>query len=221
MAGTTFEEIKKDNAAAIRKYTSAFIAVAPLSADPISTLMDKSDVGKLAALPAKYVPLGLIKKDDGIEFSRDTDTSDVESLGYAAPTRKDIIKDDASLKFTLQENTKLAEQLYNGIDLTSITPDETTGEVSFANPTTPATMYYRFFIVGRDGSGDQEYFKAWYVPRGQISEVDSLSFSAEDEHAYNLTLTATPDPKEKFAVKTLLGGTGFKANAEALGWKNS
>lgn len=221
MAGTTFDEIKNDNAGAIRKYTSAFIAVAPLSADPVKTLMDATEGTKLAALPANYMPLGLIKKDDGIEFSRDTDTSDVESLGYAAPTRKDIIKDDASLKFTLQENTKMAEQLYNGIDLTSITPNETSGEVSFANPTTPATMYYRFLIVGRDGSGDQEFFKAWYIPRGQISEVDSLSFSAEDEHAYNLTLTATPDPKEKFAVKTFLGGSGFKAAAEELGWKNS
>ena len=82
-------------------------------------------------------------------------------------------------------------------------------------------MDYRFLIVGRDDSGIRSSFKAWYVPRGQISEVDSLSFSAEDEHAYNLTLAATPDPTVKVAVKMFLGGTGFKVTAQALGWKNS
>ena len=216
----TFDTQSKDNSAAIRKYTKAIIFVAPITAPEIENITTAGDGGKvqLAKVPQEYTPIGLIKKDDGIEFSADRDTSEVESLGYAAPTRTDITKETSTLAFTPHETNKLVEQLYYGLDLTDVKPDASTGEVSFAKPTLPATIYYRVLVVGVDGAGDQEFFKAWAVPRGQITETESTSMSAEDEASYGMAPSADPDSERGYSARTFEGGSGHKDNLAELGW---
>ena len=221
MADQTIDQLAKDNAGAIRKYTRAVVLVAPMSADPIEKITADSEENSgtpTLKIPEAYKPVGLIKKDGGIEFSAERDISDVESLGYAAPTRRDILKEDQSITFTPHETNKLVAGLYNGLDLTGVKPDRTTGEVVYQKPTTPPALYYRVLIIGADGVGTGQFFKAWFVPRGMITETDSTSMSAEDEAQYPMTLAATPDPKLGFAVQIHEAGAGFKAEAAALGW---
>lgn len=213
----------KDNAGAIRKYTRAVIFVAPMDAPEIEKLTTAGEGNRvqLAKVPDAYKPIGLIRKSEGIEFSADRETSETESLGYAQPTRTDVTTEASSLTFTPHEETRLVQQLYYGLDLSDVTPDPSTGEVQFARPTLPATIYYRVLVVGVDGAGDQEFFKAWFVPRGQITETESTGMSAEDEAAYGMTLNATPDPKAGYSTKVVLGGAGFKKNQAELGWTPS
>lgn len=218
------DTLAKDNAAGIRKFTRAVIFVAPESAEPVTTLTEagtgEGALPTLKALPEGFVPVGLIKKDDGIEFSAERDTSEVESLGYAAPTRRDILKEDSSLKFTPHETNRLVTALYHGLNLDNVVPDEN-GEVSYAKPTTPPAIYYRVLIVGRDGVGSREFYKAWFVPRGMITETESTAMSAEDEASYGMTLAATPDSVLGYSVKEFQAGSGFKADAAKLGWTAS
>lgn len=220
MADQTIDTLAHDNAGAIRKYTRAIVLVAPSTAEPITHITKKGDGDGAISLdiPEAYKPVGLIKKDGGIEFSAERDISDVESLGYAAPTRRDVLKEDSTLKFTPHETNKLVAQLYNGLDLSGIAPDATTGEVSYAKPTTPPAIYYRVLIIGADGVADGAFYKAWFVPRGMITETDSTSMSAEDEAQYPLTLAATPDAQLGYSVNIFEGGAGFKRDAEKLGW---
>lgn len=221
MADQTIDTLAKDNAGAIRKYTRAIVLVAPMTATAIEKITSDSSTSPgtpTLNIPADYKPVGLIKKDGGIEFSAERDISDVESLGYASPTRRDILKEDSSITFTPHETNKLVAGLYNGLDLKGVTPDSTTGEVSYAKPTTPPALYYRVLILGVDGVGDSAFYKAWFVPRGMITETDSTSMSAEDEAQYPLTLAATPDPELGFSVRVHEAGAGFKRDAAKLGW---
>lgn len=215
------DTLAKDNAGAIRKYTRAVIFVAPETAEAITALTEAVTVGAnptLKTLPEGYKPAGLIKKADGISFSAERDMSDTESLGYAAPTRRDVLSEASSLSFTPHETNRLITGLYHGLDLTNVVPDAVTGEVSYAKPTTPPMIHYRVLVIGRDGIGANEHFKAWFVPRGIISETSETGMSAEDEASYGMTLSATPDPVLGYSVKEFQAGAGFKANAAALGW---
>ena len=216
------DTLAKDNAGAIRKYTRAVIFVAPESAESITAITEAVTTGAnptLKTLPTGYTPAGLIKKADGISFSAERDMSDTESLGYAAPTRRDVLSEASSLSFTPHETNRLITGLYHGLDLSTVVPDAETGEVSYAKPTTPPTIYYRVLVIGRDGVGANEHFKAWFVPRGIISETSETGMSAEDEASYGMTLSATPDPVLGYSVREFQAGAGFKANAVALGWK--
>lgn len=216
------DTLARDNAGAIRKYTRAVIFVAPESTEAITSLTEVVSGGTnpvLKAIPAGYKPAGLIKKADGVSFSAERDMSDVESLGYAAPTRRDVLSEASSMSFTPHETNRLITGLYHGLDLSTVVPDPETGEVSYAKPTTPPTMHYRVLVIGRDGIGANEHFKAWFVPRGLISETSETGMSAEDEASYGMTLSATPDPVLGYSVKEFQAGAGFKANAVALGWK--
>ena len=221
MADQTIDQLAKDNANAIRKYTRGIVMVAPMTAAPITKITADSSTSAgtpTLSIPEEYKSIGLIKKDGGIEFTAERDISDVESLGYAAPTRRDILKEDQTIVFTPHETNKLVAGLYNGLDLTGVKPDSTTGEVVYQKPTTPPALYYRVLIIGADGAGAGQFYKAWFVPRGMITETDSTSMSAEDEAQYQLTLAATPDPALGFAVQIHEAGAGFKADAAALGW---
>lgn len=215
------DTLAQDNAGAIRKYTRAVVFVAPESAESIDALTEVVESGTqptLKALPELYKPVGLIKKADGISFSAERDMSDVESLGYAAPTRRDVLSEASSMSFTPHETNRLVTALYHGLNLDNVVPDPETGEVSYAKPTTPPTVHYRVLVIGRDGIGAGVHYKAWFVPRGLISETSENAMSAEDEASYGMTLSATPDPVLGYSVKEFQAGAGFQANAAALGW---
>ena len=215
------DTLANDNAGAIRKYTRAVIFVAPETADAVTAITEVASGGSVPTLktvPALYKPVGLIKKADGISFSAERDMSDVESLGYAAPTRRDVLSEASSMSFTPHQTTRLVTALYHGLNLDNVVPDAETGEVSYAKPTTPPNIHYRVLVIGRDGIGANEHYKAWFVPRGMISETSETGMSAEDEASYGMTLSATPDPVLGYSVKEFQAGQGFKANAAALGW---
>lgn len=214
------DTLAADNARAIRKYTRAAVFIAPETAPAPTTLTEvvASAPPTLMALPTGYKPIGLIKKADGISFTAEKDMSDTESLGYAAPTRRDVLSETSSLSFTPHETNRLVTAIYNGLNLDSVVPNVSTGEVSYAKPNQPPAIYYRVLIIGRDGIGAGEFFKAWFVPRGMISETSETGMSAEDEASYGLTLTATPDSILGYSVKEYQGGAGFKAQAAAQGW---
>lgn len=211
------DQLAKDNAGNIMKFTRAVLFFGPADA-PIPTAMTEATGGAppvLSALPAGYVPAGLIKKDGGFEFGADRDISETESLGYASPTRRDVQKEDVTISYALQEFKRSSLEKYFGLDLSGVTVDATTGEVSFARPITPGLIDFRAFIIARDRSGPQETYFGRFFPKAQITEVDSSSFSAEDEFAFPVTMTGQPDPVVGYSEKFFIGGAGFKARGTA------
>lgn len=206
------DTIAADNAANIKKFTRAVVFFAPITATVPVTLTEVVSAAPptLLALPVDYVSGGLIKKDGGFEFSSDREIADVESLGYTSPTRKDVQSEDISVTFSLQEFKRVSFEKYLGADLSTATVDATTGEVSFARPITPELIEFRAFIIARDRSGPNATYYGRFYPRAVISEVDTQSFSPEDEYAFPLTMAAYPDATLGYAEKLFIGGPGFK-----------
>lgn len=212
------DQLAKDNAGNIMKFTRAVLFFGPADApipDKLTEAVAAGDPPTLTALPAGYVPAGLIKKDGGFEFGADRDISETESLGYASPTRRDVQKEDVTISYALQEFKRSSFERYFGLDLSGVTVDATTGEVSFARPITPGLIDFRAFIIARDRSGPQATYFGRFYPKAQITEVDSSSFSAEDEFAFPVTMTGQPDPVTGYSEMFFIGGPGFKARGTA------
>ena len=134
----TWSSLNVRNGANIRKGLDGIILRAPMSeATEITALKDNSG---LLALPAGYKAVGYITKDQGAEWSRDINTSDVESLGAAEPTRRDVLTDVRGLQFTAQESNAIVMGLYDGVDLSAKT-QAANGNVTWDAPDRPANTY--------------------------------------------------------------------------------
>jgi len=202
----------------IRKALAGSVFIAPADATAPTTLTTGSGSG-LTPLPTGYEDIGYVTKDDGLSWSRDTEVSEVTSWGSVEPTRRDINSDVTNLAFTAQETKKATLQLYYNVDLDAVTPDATTGEVSFAQPTRPSTRYMRVFALFVDGSGDDAIYVARFLPKAMLSEVDDQAWTdGDDPVVYNCTLAATPDETLGYSVRHFFGGPGWKSRLDDMGF---
>lgn len=202
----SFAELQKQADDLIRKGLEGSVFVAPYSEDTeIDALMDAQ--GGLVALPPGYEDVGLITKDQGVAWSREVDTSDVESLGRSEPTRRDIISDVTGLEFTMQEMKALTLELYEGLSLADVVA-EAAGDHSnivFDKPDRPASIYYRLLALFKDGEGADAFYFAKWLPRVQVTDRSEQSWNENDEIQYGVTVTAFNDPEFGTSVRTLLG----------------
>lgn len=172
----------------------------------------------LAALPSGYVSLGWHTKDDGLTWSRDVETSDVTSHGSNEPTRRDIVSDISGLQMNAQETKLRTLELYENVDLTTVVPAATSGEIAWNRATSPATRYYRLLAVGQDGAGTDAIYIARFCPRAMISEFGEQTWSDQNELIYPLTWSATVDSTLGYAMRTMIGGPGLRSRLVAMGF---
>lgn len=184
-----------------------------VAGDPeIETLVGPSG---LLALPAGYLDVGFITKDQGVEWSRDIGTSDVMSHGQSQPTRRDITSDVTGLQFTAQESKAVTLGLHEGLDLSAVKRDAN-GNVTFDKPNRSASIYYRAFVLYKDGDGvDAVYFAKW-LPNCQVSDRGNQSWNEDSEVQYQITLTAFVDPVVGSSIRHLWAGP--VATVEAMGF---
>lgn len=173
------------------------------------------DAAGLLALPPGYTDVGYLTKDQGLEWTRDVSTSDVESHGAAEPTRRDVVTDVSGLQFTMQESKRQVFELYEGVDLSTVTHDAN-GNVTWDKPDRPASIYYRGFALFKDGEGvDATYFAKW-LPRFGVTDRGSQSWNENDELQYPVTLTAFTDGEVGTSVRNLWAGP--TARIERMGF---
>lgn len=216
----TFSEIKNkaDSTKQVRKALEGVAFLAPISAAPIDSLTDAT--GALKALPADYEPVGLVSKD-GYTFGGDTDTAEVEALGYASPVREDIVSRTREISFTAYEvfRRALLEVAYS-IDLSNVKQDLANGELKFSHPSLPAKREYRLIIIAKDGSGADEIFRAKFFPRVSLSEMPEEAWSGEDAISFEVTLKAMVDSALGTGEVDFIAGPGAKADT-SLGFKKA
>ena len=201
----------------IFKALEGSIFVAPMSAAMPTQLT--TTAGSLVALPAGWEDVGWVDGSDGVNWSRKVDTSDTDSWGSPEPTRSDINKDEASLKFTMQETKRVTLETYYGLDLSAIKANATTKEVQFAQPRRPATRYFRLFGLFVDGSGADEIYVARLFSKANVVDMDDSKWTTKDSVAsYGVSVRANWSSSDSFSVKHFIGGPGWAPKVENAGF---
>lgn len=201
----TFNEMRERSQALIRKGLDGSIWIAPHSeTTEITAIMDETG---LVGLPEGYRDVGHITKDQGAAWSRDISTEDVESLGVAEPTRRDITSDVSGLEFTMQESKAISLELYEGVSLADVaaTSAGTHANVMFDKPDRPASIYYRAFVLFKDGEGADAFYFAKWLPRCQVTDRSEQSWNEGTEVQYGVTMTAFNDDEFGTSVRNLWG----------------
>lgn len=201
----------------IRKALNGSVWLAPYSATTITTLTSGAGATP-TALPTGFVDAGYITKDDGVQFSRDVDTSDTMSWGSFEPTRRDINQDIDTVKWTMQETKRLSLELYYSVDLSAASPTATTGEIAFSKAGSAAPIYRRFVAITQDGVGADAIYMARYHPRLEITAFEDLSWTDGDETQYGVTGTALRDPSLGYSTRLMFGGPGWQTLLVAMGF---
>lgn len=206
----TFAEIKKgaDSLKQVRKVLEAVAFLAPEDADFIEALTEAP--GTLLALPNDYIPVGLVTRD-GYTFGGDTDTEPVDALGYPTPIREDIVSYTRTVSFTAYEVfRKDILALAYGMDLSSVTR-AVSGEITFDRPTLPEQKFYRLIVIGKDGSGDAEIYRAKAFPRVSMSEVPEEAWGT-DALQFQITLNTYIDDEVGSGEREFIAGPGAKSD---------
>lgn len=206
-----------DNPALIRKIQSAFAFLAKTSvALPDSLFAADGSIIDLKTL--NWTPIGMVTKD-GYSFGRDVNKEDVESMGYASPTRSDITKVARNIKVTGQEYGKrnLLELTF-GTDLSGVTMDATTGEVVFDEPDLPVGEEYRLLVIGFDGPADDRWVLGRGYGRVKLASTDDTTWGSSEELKNPISLDVFTDPEIGTPVKHYYGGTGPLKHKAALGF---
>ena len=217
----SFAALAKRQGELIRKPLAGIIAVAEdtleLDADFKLTTLAAGGAIELTEL-TDWDQLGWVSKSDGVVFSADTETSDVESWGALEPTRSDITKDVTSAQFTCQETNKKVLEMFYNVDLSSTLGDFETGEVDFNQAVEPSTTYRRMLFLSKDGSGPREVFIGKLMPRANVSAKSDQSWNSEDALTHGMTITAKVDDEMGYAVRHMFGGEGWKAQITKMGF---
>lgn len=215
----SFAALAKRQGELIRKPLAGIIAVA--NEDyvlPPAFLLTETASATLLALDEDWEQLGWVSKSDGLTFSADTETSDVESWGALEPTRSDITRDVTSAQFTCQETNKKVLEMYYNVDLSAAVPTALTGEIAFNQATEPATTYRRMLFLSKDGAGTKEIYIAKLMPRANVSAKSDQNWNSEDALTYGMTVQAKVDDEAGYAVRHLFGGPGWKDNLVKMGF---
>lgn len=215
--GKTFKEIRGTDSELIRKYLGGCILIGKED----SEIPEEWGIGEDGNLPdlgaLGYVSLGWITKSEGLEFSTETENSDVESWGAPEPTRTDITKNVTSAQFTCQETNKAVLSLYFNVDLSDVKVSPN-GDIVFDTPTELETRYFPMIYIAHDGTGKNASYFIRVMPRATVSEVQSLSMNSENESKFGMTIKATVSDKEGYSVRNVLTGPKTKKLAKQMGF---
>lgn len=214
----TMQEIKTatHNQSLIRKVLDGAAVLAPYSTSMPDAWVDEN--GALQELPTGFAGLGIVEKDSGYEFGSDQDTEEVEGHGYSSPVRIDIVKTTRTVSFTALETNRVVLEQYHGIDLSGVKATAA-GTIVFSEPENAARPYARLCLIGSDGVGEDEIFMIKEMPRVQVTEVESQSWSSSDALKYGMTMTAFADPELGYSIRNIIAGPGAKKYAQAMGFE--
>lgn len=219
----TYDSISSLQAELIRKTVGGSVFIAPGTAPLITALTAKTgtapnEVIDLLALPTGYEDLGY-STDDGFQFSSETAQSDITSFQSIQPTRTDLISETVQMTVTAQETKMLTLGLYLGRDLSTVTPNVDTGEVTVKRAERPAPRDYRVLCLGVDETASGPIYMARYMPKAKLTGKGEQAYSKADAAVqYPLTFTGFKDSAAGTAEQWFFGGTGWQALLDEMGF---
>jgi hypothetical protein len=212
MTTTTFEaELASNQPNNIFKALGGIIYEAATSVAIPASFTSGANADMVTINAANWHRLGLLTKGDGVTFSRDLNTDEEEAWGYNEPVRTDITTDVTSAAFTLMEQNRYALQMYDFVDLSSVTPDATTGEWAYNKPLQSAITYRRILYLAVDGAGTDRRYRVKIMPRAQVVGVNDEVWSQGGSTKFPVQIRATVDTALGYSVRNVFAGPGQKS----------
>lgn len=184
-----FSELVADNDKTnIFKGLSGAVYIAPMTAAPITSLVDAT-TKEIKPLPAEWKSVGLLSSD-GMTFSADVEEEEVTSLGYASPTRTDVVGRTREITFTAQE--ALRESVFELVYGVKAPTPSANGEITFDLPELPERKNYRLLLIAEDKKNGERYVAKFFPSVVVVSEPEE-SWNASDPLTYEFTFRAETD----------------------------
>lgn len=210
-----FTDAQDHNDALVRKGLGLIVAVAPMSAAPLTSILDET-TGDLADLEAAGFTLLGRPSEDGATFARETEVSEIFGHGSFDPTRSDIRRATKRATVTIIEARKKVMELAQGVETLGETTSRspaTTGnaEVTWDEPMAPTYPYMRLVVIAQDISNTGELYIGRHALRCKVTEVGEEIWSDQDQSMNTpLTFTFFNDPAEGTPLRHFRGGPGYE-----------
>lgn len=141
------------------------------------------------ALPSGLFAVGAIS-DDGLQYAFDEDSESFTAWGQLAPFRTEVTRSTRTFQLTLWEtNRPIVKSVMYRLAADDVTADETTGLYTFAETSAPVPDRRTWCIDVMDG-GNIERF---WVPLGEVTDRDDVTYKSDEMSGFNVTITAYPD----------------------------
>lgn len=202
--------LKKRNL--IRKSLDAIVLTAPkATALPASILT----TGNLV-IPTGFKSLGW-HTDDGLAWSREVENSELTAHGSVEPVRTDARRVNNTLEVTAMETNIRTLGFSIGVDIP--TDGGSADEVIITEPNTPKAIEFRLLALSVDDTDDGEIYFGKLYAAAKVTGTSPGAWSGGDNaQSHGLTIQAFRDTTAGFAVKHFIGGPGFEALRESMGW---
>lgn len=141
-----------------------------------------------AVLDASLKPMGAVS-EDGLSYGFDEDSQEFIAWGQLTPFRSQITRSLRTFQVTLWEtNRAINKSLMYRLPIADVTPD-VSGDYAFEETATPTPDRRAFVFDVMDGLSIERFF----VPVGEVTGRDDVSFKSDEIAGYNLTITAYAD----------------------------
>lgn len=211
MVAADFTEIAELRQSLIRKALRYAIFAADPTADIVTAPFDAG--GVLQALPAGYVAVGYTTTD-GVTFSGDLSTSDVQSGQASSPTRSDVESDTVTAQWVPQETNAAAVALYENLPLAGAGALPTIGSTTWtwSRPKTPPTLYRRLVFIAEDLNKDtgEPLYIVRHFPSALRSGREDEQWTRTAEIARGVTYQAYIDDTAETDSITWIDGPGWR-----------
>jgi hypothetical protein len=135
-----------------------------------------------------FYPLGAIS-EDALSYGFDEDSQDFLAWGQLTPFRSQITKSLRTFQITLWEtNRAICKSAMFRLPLATVDHDGS-GDFSFEETATPTPDRRAWIFDVIDGPTIERF----YVPKGEVTDRDDVSFKSDEIAGYNLTITAYAD----------------------------
>lgn len=142
-----------------------------------------------AAVPAGMSPLGAVS-EDGLTYGFDEDSQVFLAWGQLTPYRSQITRSLRTFQVTLWEtNRSICKSVMYRLPVADVDHDPGDGTYAFEETATPTPDRRAWMFDVMDGTTIERFF----VPVGEITDRDDVSFKSDEIAGYNVTVTAYAD----------------------------
>lgn len=141
-----------------------------------------------SVLPAGLLPLGAVS-EDGLGYGFDEDSQSFIAWGQLTPYRTQITRSLRTFSVNLWEtNRAICKSVMYRLPVADVDYDAS-GDFTFEETATPTPDRRSWVFDVLDGNTLERFF----VPVGEVTDRDDVSFKPDEIAGYNLTVTAYAD----------------------------